>query len=114
MATFDATTRPVTFAHMEGETKTIFVVPRSPKFDSVTAGDRFEFDMLGSITVGAIRRYKTLKELLELEGFQNAVPTATTLEEAIDAIRETPDWSEKYEQDAGVIAMRVRTSKRKA
>ena len=85
MATFEATTTPVTFAHMEGELKTVHVVPRTNEYDGVSSGDRIEFDPLGSITIGAIRRYDTLKELLETEGFQNVVPDAETLEEATEA-----------------------------
>lgn len=114
MATFEATTNAIAFAHMEGTTKTVFVVPRTPKFDMVTAGDRIEFDGLGSITLGAIRRYETVEDLLEKEGFANVVPDAETPEEAIEALRKTPEWTTEVEKSAGVMSMRVRSTKRKS
>lgn len=113
MATFEATTHAVTFAHMEGETKTVFVVPRTPRFDMVTSGDRIEFEPLGSITIGAIRRYDSLEELMESEGFQNVIPDADTVEAAMEAVRATPDWNKRVEADSGVMALRVRSAKRK-
>ena len=82
MATFEATTSPVTFAHMEGTTKTVFVVPRTLRFDMVTSGDRIEFEHR-LITIGAVR-YTQLEELLE-QGFQNVVPDAATIEDAVEA-----------------------------
>jgi len=114
MATFDATTTPVTFAHMETSEKTVYVVPRTTSFDMATAGDRLEFDDIGSITLGAIRRYDDLDALLEREGYQNVVPDATDVEDAKTRLRSTPDWNEKIEADKGVMALRVRTTKRKA
>ncbi len=114
MATFEATTSPVTFAHMEGTTKTVYVVPRTPAFDMITSGDRIEFDDLGSITLGAIRRYESLDALFEVEGFQNVVPDADSVEAAIAAIRATPDWDARVEAASGVMALRVRNAKRKA
>ena len=114
MATFEATTSPVTFAHMEGTTKTVFVVPRTLRFDMVTSGDRIEFEHLGSITIGAVRRYTQLEELLEAQGFQNVVPDAATIEDAVEAVRRTPDWDRKVEESKGVMAMRVRSTKRKS
>ncbi len=114
MATFDATTTPVIFASMEASEKTVYVVPRTPQFDMATAGDRLEFDDLGSITLGAIRRYDDLDALLEREGFQNVVPAAGTAEEAIAALRDTPDWNVKVEQEKGVMSLRVRSTKRKS
>lgn len=114
MATFDATTTPVIFAHMETSDKTVYVVPRTVSFDMATAGDRIEFDDLGSITLGAIRRYETLDELLEREGYANVVPDAADVEDAKARIRSTPDWNEKIESERGVMAFRVRSTKRKA
>jgi ASC-1-like (ASCH) protein len=114
MATFDATTSAVMFAHMEGATQTVYAVPRSPAYDSVTSGDRFEFDRVGSITIGAVRRYVSLRELLEFEGFQNVVPDAETIEEAEEAIRKSPDWDRRVEEARGVMGLRVRSTKRKA
>jgi ASC-1-like (ASCH) protein len=114
MATFEATTTSVTFAHMEGTTKTVFIVPRTIKFDMVTSGDRIEFESLGSITIGAVRRYQTLKDMFEAQGFDNVVPDADTTEEATERIRATPDWDRKVEDKAGVMALRVRSTKRKS
>lgn len=114
MATFDATTTAVTFAHMEGATKTVYAVPRSPAYDSVSSGDRIEFDRLGSITIGAVRRYVSLREMLEFEGFQNVVPDAETIEDAEEQLRKTPDWDKRLEETRGVIGLRVRSTKRKS
>ena len=114
MATFEATTTSVTFAHMEGTTKTVFVVPRTIKFDMVTSGDRIEFESLGSITIGAVRRYQTLAQMFDAQGFENVVPDAETMDEATDRIRATPDWDRKVEEQAGVMALRVRSTKRKS
>lgn len=114
MATFEATIRPLTFAHMEGEQKTVYVVPRTIRFDMMTSGDRIEFEPLGSITVGAIRRYESLDELLEREGFQNVVPDAETVEEAMEALRASPEWNKSVEASEGVMALRVRSTKRKS
>lgn len=114
MATFEATTTAVTFAHMEGATKTVYVLPRTLRYDMMTAGDRIEFDNFGSVTLGAIRRYESLDELLSTEGFQNVVPDADTVEEAKAALRATADWDEKVETERGVMALRVRTTKRKS
>lgn len=114
MATFEATTHAVTFAHMEGQTKTVYVVCRTPEYDDVSSGDRIEFDALGSITLGATRRYSTLEELLQMEGFANVVPDADTIEEAMAALRKTPDWNPRVEAERGVMAIRVRSTKRKS
>lgn len=114
MATFEATTTPVTFAHMEGDLKTVYVVPWTTSYDMMTSGDRIEFDPLGSITLGAIRKYETIEELMEAEGFQNICPDAETVEEAIAWVRATPDWNPKVEAGRGVMSLRVRSTKRKS
>jgi ASC-1-like (ASCH) protein len=114
MATFDATTTPTIFAQMEAHDKLVYVVPRTPSFDMATAGDRLEFDDLGSITLGAIRRYDSLDALLEGEGVTNVVPGAGSAEEAIATLRATPDWMPTVEAERGVMALRVRSTKRKS
>lgn len=114
MATFEATIRPITFAHMEGQTKTVYVVARTREYENASSGDRIEFDNLGSITLGAIRRYPTLLELMQFEGFANVVPEATSLEEAMEVVRKGPEWDPKAEEARGVMAMRVRSTKRKS
>lgn len=114
MATFDATTTPVIFASMEAGEKTVYVVPRTVSFDMATAGDRLEFDDLGSVTLGAIRRYETIEALMEREGFANVVPGAESVEAAIAQVRDTPDWNTKVESERGVMSMRVRSTKRKS
>ena len=57
MATFEASTHPLAFAHMEGGMKTVFVMPYSDEFAMVSSGDRIEFDDLGSITIGCTGTY---------------------------------------------------------
>ncbi len=114
MATFEATTHPVTFAHMESQAKTVYVVCRTSEFEDVSSGDRIEFDALGSITLGATRRYSTLLELLQMEGFQNVVPDAEEIEDAMTYLRKTSDWVPSVEEKKGVMAIRVRSTKRKS
>jgi ASC-1-like (ASCH) protein len=114
MATFEATILPGTFALMEGEAKTVYVVPRTPAFGGVSSGDRIEFEPLGSITIGAVRKYDSLQQLLEAEGVANVVPDAGSVDEAIERLRATPGWNRKAEETSGVIALRVRSTKRKS
>ncbi len=113
MATFEATTDAMTFANMESTAKTVYVVPRTLSFDMITSGDRIEFDNLGSISIGAIRRYPSLQELLEFEGFDNVVPGAETIEQAMEHLRKAAVWNAKAEDERGVMALRVRSVKRK-
>ena len=113
MATYDTTTHPLAFAHMEGGMKTVYVVPNSGELSMVTSGDRVEFDDLGYITVGTVRHYETLADLIEAEGFSNVIPEASSPEEAIEALRGSVDWNGRSE-DNGVLALRVRNAKRKS
>lgn len=114
MATFDATTHPLAFAHMEGGLKTVYVVPNSAAFKGISAGDRVEFDDIGSITVGMIRRYPSLEKLVEVEGHANVVPECDSAEAVVKAIGESPGWNRKAAEEAGVLALRVRSAKRKS
>ena len=114
MATFDATTHPLAFAHMEGGVKTVFVMPASLEWSMASMGDRIEFDDLGSITLGMIRKYETVETLLGAEGFSNVVPEAESLEQAAELLRTSAGWDKKAEVDAGVLALRVRSTKRKS
>ncbi|MBW1878029.1 MAG: hypothetical protein JRI25_03335 [Deltaproteobacteria bacterium] len=113
MATYDTTTHPLAFAHMEGGMKTVYVVPNSGELSMVTSGDRVEFDDLGYITVATVRRYETLGDLIEAEGFGNVIPEANSSEEAIEVLRASMDWNGRSE-DNGVLALRVRNAKRKS
>lgn len=113
MATYDTTTHPLAFAHMEGGMKTVYVVPNTGQFSVITSGDRLEFDDLGYITVGTIRRYATLGELVDAEGYSNIIPEADTPEEAIELLRSSSDWNGQ-DEDSGVLALRVRDAKRKS
>lgn len=114
MATFESTTKPMTFAQMEARTKSVYVVPRDGSYDGITSGDRIEFDNLGSITIGAIRRYSNLDELLEMEGFANVSPDAESAEQAISSVHEQSEWTPNIAADAAVMALRVRAVKRKS
>jgi len=113
MATFEATTHPLAFAHMEGGVKTVFVVPWSLEFSVISSGDRIEFEDLGSISIGTVRKYDTVDALLEKEGFQNVVPEAEDAAQAATLIRDSSVWDAQAEQDKGVLALRVRWAKRK-
>lgn len=114
MATFEATTRPLAFAHMEGGVKTVFVVPWSLEFSVISSGDRIEFEDLGSISIGSIRRYDSVEALLEAEGWANVVPEAESAEHAATVLRDSSEWSARAEESDGVLALRVRWAKRKA
>ncbi|MBX2797432.1 MAG: hypothetical protein KTR31_07190 [Myxococcales bacterium] len=114
MATFEATTRPLAFAHMEGGVKTVFVVPWTAEFSVISSGDRIEFEDLGSISIGSIRRYDTVEALLEAEGWVNVVPEAEGPEQAAESLRGASEWNVRAEKQDGVLALRVRWAKRKA
>lgn len=113
MATYDTTIHPLAFAHMEGGMKTVYVVPNSGQFAEVTSGDRIEFDDIGYITVGTIRRYDTLAELVEAEGYANIIPEAEDTESAMEAIRTSTDYSRSEVERSGILAIRIRDAKRK-
>jgi ASC-1-like (ASCH) protein len=113
MATFEATTHPTVFSHMEGGTKTVYVVPWSMEYSMMSSGDRIEFDDLGSISIGMIRKYDTLSDLLEAEGPSNVVPEADSVEKATDAIEVDGMWR-GADLSHGVLALRVRWAKRKS
>lgn len=94
--------------------KTVYVVPYSKEFAGISSGDRIEFEQLGSITIGTVRRYPTLPELFEAEGFANVVPEAEDEAHALDLLRGSPEWNARAETEAGVYALRVRWTKRKS
>ena len=114
MATFDATTHPLAFAHMEGGVKTVFVMPYVGEWTVASMGDRIEFDDLGSITLGMIRRYGSVEELLAAEGFANVVPESDSSDHAASILRDSAGWDRKAEEESGVLALRVRSAKRKS
>ena len=114
MATFELTTHPLAFAHMEGGVKTVFVMPFTLDLSVLSSGDRIEFDDLGSITVGMVKRYPSLGKLLETEGYGNVVPEAQDQGHAAELLRTSPGWNQNAEQKDGVLAFRVRWAKRKS
>ncbi len=114
MATYEATTYPLAFAHMEGGVKTVYVVPASRSFQGISSGDRIEFEGLGSITVGMVRRYDSLEEMVGAEGHANVLPEAETADEAVSAIRGSSGWDRQAAERSGVLAVRVRWAKRKS
>ena len=114
MATFEATTHPLAFAHMEGGLKTVFVAPHTLEMSVISSGDRLEFDGLGSISIGMVRRYSDVASLLEAEGWSNVVPEARDAEHAAELLQTSSGWSRKIETERGVLALRVRWAKRKA
>jgi len=113
MATFEATTHPLAFAHMEGGVKTVFVVPWSLEFSVISSGDRIEFEDLGSISIGTVRKYDSVVGMLDAEGFQNVVPEAEDAALAASIIRGSSEWDANAEAKSGVLALRVRWAKRK-
>lgn len=114
MATFELTTHPLAFAHMEGGVKTVYVMPFSLQLSVMSSGDRIEFDDLGSVTVGMVKRYSNLDALLSAEGFANVVPEADSVDHAADLLRTSPGWNANAEASDGVLCFRVRWTKRKS
>lgn len=114
MATFDARIHPLAFAHMESGDKTVYVVPATAEYSMITAGDRLEDDAIGSITVGMARRYPDVATLLEGEGFANVIPEAVDDDNAMELLQKAPGWSELTVAREGVLALRVRSAKRKS
>jgi len=114
MATFELTTHPLAFAHMEGGVKTVYVMPFSLELSMLSSGDRIEFDDLGSITIGMVKRYTDLDTLLETEGYANVVPEADDAAHACELLRGSPGWNGTAEQGQGLLAFRVRWAKRKS
>ena len=51
--------------------------------------------------------------LLEREGFANVVPEAESAEECKEMLRASPEWNGRSEE-GGVLAVRVRSTKRKS
>ena len=78
------------------------------------SGDRIEFQDLGSITLGMIRRYETVEALLEAEGWSNVVPEADDAAHSASLLRTSAGWNKTVEADRGVLALRVRKTKRKS
>ena len=114
MATFEATTHPLAFAHMEGGVKTVWATPNTRDMAGVSSGDRVEFADLGSITIGVVRKYASLEELLDKEGFGNVVPETDDASQAVSVLRASSEWNESAAVAHGVLALRVRSAKRKS
>lgn len=113
MATYDAGVHVEAFEYMERGDKTVYVVLSTDEYSMICSGDRLEFGSIGSITVGAVRRYPSLEALCAAESYQNLIPGASSEEAAISAIRAVPEWDAELEQERGVRALRVRSVKRK-
>ena len=113
MGTFEATTRPMVFEQMAILDKTVFVVPVAPAYEGISSGDRIEFEDLGSITIGSIRRYGSVEALLEAEGWHNVVPEAKDAVDAASNLRTLAAWG-SHGEEHGLLALRVREAKRKA
>lgn len=113
MATFDGPLHMQAFENMERGNKTVYAVLASDEYMGISSGDRLEFGSFGSITVGTVRRYRTLESLCDAEGFQNIVPEANSAEEAVAIIRAISEWNAAVENERGVYALRVREAKRK-
>ena len=113
MATYDAQLHIDAFESMERGQKTVYTVPAIDEYSVMCAGDRLEFGSFGSITIGTVRRYTDLEALVAVEGWQNLVPQAASMEQALEMIRANTDWNVDHEQAHGVLALRVRETRRK-
>ena len=72
MATYDAPLHLEAFENMESNQKTSYTLPATVDYRFMVSGDRLEFGSFGSITVGMVRRYASLEELVEAQGWQCA------------------------------------------
>lgn len=113
MATFDANLFVEAFENMERGLKTVYVVPATDEFSMICSGDRLEFGSFGSITIGTVRRYPDLESLCQAEGWRNVVPEVDSPEQAVSAIRGSTGWLAQIESAQGVMALRVRETRRK-
>ena len=113
MATYDAPLHQDAFSQMEARRKTIYALIADEPYRHICSGDRVEFGEHGSITVGMVRRYKNLEDLVAAQGWHCLVPTAETGEEAIAEVRAISDWDARQEREVGVVALRVREAIRK-
>ena len=113
MATFDDPVNTAAFASMESGRKTVYAVVADPQFDGICSGDRIEFGSVGAVSVGMVRRYSSLEDLVEAEGWQNLVPEAGDAGKAISDVRAVDEWDTAREESLGVLALRVRATKRK-
>ncbi len=113
MATYDACIHVQAFEAMEQGKKTVYALLNTDDYGAICSGDRLEFGTLGSITVGTVRRYKNLEELVETEGWQNLVPAAEDRSTALEDVRAIAEWDDDIEKDRGVLCLRVREARRK-
>lgn len=113
MATFDAHLFVEAFENMERGLKTVYAVPATDEFSMISSGDRLEFGSFGSITVGTVRRYPDLESLCQAEGWVNVVPEVDSAQAAVTAIRTAAGWLHDIERQQGVMALRVRETRRK-
>lgn len=113
MATYDATLHEQAFELMEANRKTVYTLVRTPEYSMICSGDRVEFGKFGSITIGMVRRYDSLEDLVAVEGWQCLVPDATDASDALAQLRAADDWDTEQEKKLGIMAMRVREARRK-
>ena len=113
MATFDVPVNPEAFSSMESGRKTVYAVLADTQFDGICSGNRLEFGSVGAVSVGMVRKYSSLEALVEAEGWQNLVPEAGNAETAISDVRAVSEWDSGREESVGVLALRVRATKRK-
>jgi ASC-1-like (ASCH) protein len=113
MATYDAPLHLEAFENMEANRKTVYTLPATVDYRFMVAGDRLEFGSFGSITVGMVRKYDSLEELVKAQGWECLVPEAEGAVEAITLVRTNDDWDSTAENEHGVLALRVREARRK-
>lgn len=113
MATYDACIHVEAFEAMEQGQKTVYALLHTDDYAAICSGDRLEFGTLGSITVGTVRRYKNLEELVQMEGWNNLVPSAEDQATALQDVRAIAEWDNAVEKARGVLCLRVREARRK-
>ena len=75
-----------------------------------SSGGRIECEGLGSVTLGMMRRYRTLEALVDAEGWLES----DDAEQVAALVWSAPRWDSPREDSDGILALRVRWAKREA
>lgn len=113
MATFEVGADRSLFEAMESGRKTVYVLPATDEYQLICSGDRVEFGKVGAIAVGFVRRYADLEALIEGESWGNVRLDESSAEQTLSRIRQRIAWDSTAELNAGVLAIRVRSTLRK-
>lgn len=86
--------------------KTIEGILQKGKFLEVEVGDILILNEETKLEIIRLGKYKSFKEMLENEGFENAVPLARNIDEAVEAYYKF--YSKEDEEEFGVLAIEIK------